>query len=162
MTNNKSRLTVEKMNININIAGQEEGKFRTFYLVVGILGLIYIALTFMTPDLGLTYNYFMWIVLFPVFIEAILYGLGKKRIFADNSPYLRIDDERIEKSKGGIFANPDIDYWKDVKNIDIKLFEIQLTTFDGRNKSVDLANLSDDNLKIVKDYLLTVKRSKGL
>ena len=67
-----------------------------------------------------------------------------------------------EKSKGGLFAKPDISYWADIKSIEIKLFELQLTTADNRLKKVDLTNLTDDNLKIVKEFVTTVKKNKGL
>lgn len=150
------------MNININMAGQEEGKFRKLYLVIGVIGIIYIALSFIIPNLAPGNNYFLWIVFLPGFAEAILYGLGKKRIFADNFPYIRIDEEKIEKSKGGFFAKPDITYWNSVTHIDIKLFEIRLTTLEGRLKTVDLEALTDENLKLVKEFLLTVKKNRGL
>lgn len=150
------------MNIDINLSGQEEGKFRTLYLVLGSLGLVYVTLTFALPDLGLRHYYFAWIVFLPGFIEAILYGLGKKRIFADNFPYLRINEERIEKSKGGLFSKLDINNWTDIKAIEIKLFEIQLTTIDNKLKKVDLTSLTDDNLKIVKEFVTTLKNKRGL
>jgi len=153
---------MEKLNIDINLSGQEEGKFRTLYLVIGTLGLIYVTLTILLPDLGLRHYYFSWIAFLPGFIEAILYGLGKKRMFADNFPYLRINDERIEKSKGGLFAKPNIHHWTDIKQIEIKLFEIQLTTIDNQLEKVDLTNLTDDNLKIVKEFVATVKKNRGL
>ncbi len=153
---------MEKMNIDINLSGQEEGKFRTLYLVLGSLGLVYVTLTFALPDLGLRHYYFAWIVFLPGFIEAILYGLGKKRIFADNFPYLRINEERIEKSKGGLFSKLDINNWTDIKAIEIKLFEIQLTTIDNKLKKVDLTSLTDDNLKIVKEFVTTLKNKRGL
>lgn len=86
----------------------------------------------------------------------------KKRIFADNFPYLRINEERIEKSKGGLFAKPEVSYWADVKLIEIKLFEIQLTTHHNILKKVDLTNLTDDNLKIVKEFVMTIKKNKNL
>ena len=91
------------MNIDINLSGQEEGKYRTFYFVIGTCGLIGITLIFLFPDLGLKHFYFSWIVFLPGVIEAILYGLGKKRMFVDNFPYLRINEERIEKSKRRTF-----------------------------------------------------------
>ncbi len=153
---------MEKMNIDINLSGQEEGKFRKLYLVIGTLGLIYLMLMFLLPDVGLKHYYFSWIVFLPGFIEAILYGLGKKRIFADNFPYLKLNEERIEKSKGGLFAKPDIINWADVQYIEIKLFEIHLTTADNNLKKVDLTDLTDDNLKIVKEFVTTMKKSKRL
>ena len=153
---------MEKMNIDINLAGQEEGKYRKLYLVLGTCGLIWITLTLVFPNFGLRPFYFAWIVFLPGFIEAILYGLGKKRVFADNFPYLKINEDRIEKSKGGLFAKPDISYWTDIKSIDIKLFELQLTTIDNKIKKVDLTNLTDDNLKIVKEFVTTVKKNRGL
>ena len=151
---------MEKMNIDINLSGQETGKFRTFYLVIGIIGLFFLTLYFVLPDMK--FNYFRWVIFIPGFIEAILYGLGKKRIFAEHFPFLKINDERIERSKGGLFAKPETDYWDKVKSIDIRLFEIQLTTIDNRISKVDLTTLTDDNLKIVKDFVLTIKNKRGL
>ncbi len=151
-----------KMNIDINIAGQEEGKLRMFYLVLGLLGTLYIAIMLFLPDLGMNHFYFGWILFLPGFIKAILYGLGKKRTFADNSPYLRINEERLEKSSGGIFSKQHVYYWTDVKALDIKLFEIQLTSKDNKVMTVALNNLTDDNLKIVKEFVTAVKKNKGL
>jgi hypothetical protein len=83
-------------------------------------------------------------------------------MFADNFSYLKINEERIEKSKGGLFARPDINYWADIKTIEIKLSEIQLTTIDNRLNKVELVNLTDDNLKIVKEFVATIKKNRGL
>jgi len=146
------------MNIDINISGQEEGKFKTFYLVLGIVGLIYLTLSFIRPEMKI--NYVLWIVFLPGFVESILYGLGKKRIFADNLPYLRINEDKIETSKGGLFSKPKEFYWSNVKNIDIKLFEIHLTTTDNTQSVIELSNLTDENLKIVKEFVFNIKKEK--
>lgn len=153
---------MDKINIDINLSGQEEGKFRALYLVLGISGIIWMTVTLIFPELGLRQFYFTWIVFLPGFMEAILYGLGKKRMFGDNFPYLRINDERIEKSKGGFFASPEVTYWTEIKSIEIKLFELEITTDKNERKSVDLNSLTDDNLKIVKEYVASLKKSKGL
>lgn len=153
-------LTMEKINIDINLSGQQDGKFRTFYLVIGTVGLMYFALTIILPEL--TFNYFTWIVFLPGLIEAILYGLGKKRIFADHFPYIRINEEKIERSNGGFFAKPEIDYWKNIKSIDVRLFEIHLINTDNKSSKIDLTTLTDDNLKIVKDFVLFIKKKRGL
>lgn len=70
--------------------------------------------------------------------------------------------QKIETSKGGFFAKPDISYWSEVKQIDLKLFEIHLITSDGKHKVVNLTNLTDDNLKMVKEFVATVKKNTGL
>jgi hypothetical protein len=151
---------MEKLNIDINLSGQQEGKFRTFYLVLGSTGLIYFALTLFIPDLN--FNYYAWIAFIPGFIESILYGLGKKRIFTDHFPHLQINDEIIEKSKGGLFAKSEIYHWDKVKSIDVRLFEIHITTTDNIKSNIDLTTLTDENLKIVKDFVLTIKKQRGL
>jgi hypothetical protein len=153
---------MERITIDINLSGQEEGRFRFFYLLVGALGLLYLAITLLLPELELQRYYFYWIVFLPGLIEAILYGLGKKRLFADNFPYLRINEVCLEKSRGGFFAKPDIYYWSTISAIEIKLFELQLTTIDNKVKKIDLTSLTDDNLKIVKEFVTALKRTRKL
>ena len=153
---------MEKMSIDINLSGQEEGKFRTFFFILGTLGLIWVGLTIFFPEWGLGYHYFLWILFLPGFIDAILYGMGKRRLVAGHFPYLRINQERIEESKAGLFAKPTIVYWNDVKFVEIKLFEIHLTNTNGELKKIDLTNLTDDNLRIVKDFVLSIKKTRGL
>lgn len=150
------------MDININLAGQEPKNFRTIYLVLGITGFIVITLTMLLPDFKLKHFYYSWIVFLPGIIEAILYGLGKKRILANHFPYLKINEERIEKSKGGIFAKPEIYDWSNIKSLDIKLFELQLTTTTNQQATIDLTQLTDDNLKIVKEYVTSMKKKMQL
>ncbi len=82
-------------------------------------------------------------------------------MFADNFPYLKINEERIERSKGGVFAKPEIIRWTDVKTIDLKLFEIHLTTLRNESIVVDLTNLTDENLKIVKEFVRTIQQSRS-
>lgn len=150
------------MEIHINIIRQGGEKIRTFYLVIGILGIIYILLSFIVPDFKLSNDYLIWIVFLPGFLEAIVYRLSKNKIFADRLPYLRIDEEMIEFNKG-IFSNrSEINLWANIKSINLKLYEIQLMTTEGIQKAIDLSNLSDSNLKIVKDYILTIKKNRGL
>jgi hypothetical protein len=151
---------MEKMSININLVAQEERKFKTFYLVLGSAGLFFLLFTFIWPVFTFSGSYLMWIAFIPGFIEAILYGLGKKRIFANNVPYLRMNEEQIERSKGGIFARHEIIRWADIKAIDLKLFEIQLTTLDNQSIQVDLTNLTDDNLKAVKEFVRTIQKNR--
>ncbi|MCU0322367.1 MAG: hypothetical protein MUE72_08120 [Chitinophagaceae bacterium] len=151
-----------RINIDINLAAQEESKYRNLYLVLGICGFLWVILTLFIPDLRISFFYFYWIIFLPGFINAILYGLGKKRLFVNNFPYLKINDIKIEKSKGGIFAKPEVSYWADIKSIDIKLFELQLTTKDDKIKNFDLSNLTDDNLKIVREFVSSIKKNNGL
>lgn len=151
---------MEKMSIDINLAVQEERKFKTFYLVLGSCGLAFLVLTFIWPDLPFRSSYLMWIAFLPSMVDAILYGLGRKRMLADNFPYLKINEERIERSKGGVFAKPEIIRWTDVKTIDLKLFEIHLTTLRNESIVVDLTNLTDENLKIVKEFVRTIQQSR--
>jgi hypothetical protein len=67
-----SMLIMEKMNIDINLSGQEENKFRTVYLVLGTTGLVYITLSLVLPELGLDHYYYLWIVFLPGIIESLL------------------------------------------------------------------------------------------
>lgn len=149
-----------KVSIDINLSGQEEGKFRTFFLVLGLLGLAWIATSFIFPEL--TFNFFTWLVFIPSCIQAIVYGLGRREILKDNFPYLRIDEHKIETNTGGFLAKPRITYWDTVKTMEIKLFEIQVTTTDGRVEKIDLDKLTDDNLKIVKEFIRAIKANRQL
>lgn len=150
------------MEIHINIVRQGGEKIRTFYLVIGILGLSYILLSFIVPDFKLSNDYLIWIAFLPGFFEAIVYRLSKKKIVAEHLPYLKVNEEMIEVNKGIFSRKPDINHWANIKSINLKLYEIQLTTTDGIQKTIDLSNLSDTNLKIVKDYILTIKKNRGL
>jgi len=144
------------MVININLSTQEEGKYRMLYLVLGVWGLVFIGIVIFYPNLRQAY--LVWLPLIPSAVQSLLYGLGKKGMFAAHASYLRVNEERIEISKGGLFSRAITHYWKDTKSVDIKLFAIELTHFDGQVTSVNLENLTDDNLKVVKDNVLMIKK----
>ena len=153
---------MEKMNIDISIYGQGERSFRSFYILLGIVGVIYFALLFIFPEWRIKSYYFTWIAFLPGIIEVILYKLGRKKKFADSLPYLRLNAERIEDSNGGPFTKPDVCYWHNVKAIEVTQFEVNLTTTGGTKKKINLISLSDDNRQRVKEFVLTLKRDKGL
>ncbi len=72
---------MEQNSITIPIAEQDAGKMRKFFLVLGIIGLLYIILSsFLLDEIGF-HNYLLWLFFLPSCVEAILYGLGKKRKF---------------------------------------------------------------------------------
>jgi hypothetical protein len=151
---------MEQNSIIIHIAGQDVGNMKKIYLVIGILGILYILLSFLfLNDIGL-HNYLMWLVFLPGFVQAILYGSGKRRLFSNITPYLKIDQHKIENSSGGIFATPQTYMWDAIRNIDIKLFEIVLTTHKGEIHTISLNTLTDENLKRVKEFLIDIKKTK--
>lgn len=152
---------MEQNSITIPIAEQDAGKMRKIFLVLGIIGLLYIILSsFLLDEIGF-HNYLLWLFFLPSCVEAILYGLGKKRLFTTNSPVLKIDQQQIEKSSGGIFVTPHIYKWDTIKNIDIKLFEVLLTTNEGEQHTISLHSLTDENLKAVKDFLVEIKKARN-
>jgi hypothetical protein len=150
------------MNIDINIYSQSNGRYRKLYLIIGILALIYLALSIAMPRLELQTYYAMWIVFVPGIIDSIVYGLGRNQRFADLFPYLRISETRIEKNGGGFLSKSAVYDWVNIKSIDIRLFELRLIDVNDQVILIDLSNLSDDNLALVKEFVSTIKRTRNI
>ncbi len=148
------------MSININLAAQEENKHKKVWLFIGIFLLVWLAVVVIFP--AITFSKWGWLPLLPTCIEAILYGLGKGGLFINNFPYLRIDENQIENFAGGFLSKPNSVQWADATHLDIKLFELIVTTKNQMQVSFDLTGLTDDNLKLVKDVMGSLKKQKGL
>ncbi|MFM8914171.1 MAG: hypothetical protein ACKOE6_14845, partial [Flammeovirgaceae bacterium] len=116
------------VSIDINLVAQEARTRQKTFLVLGILTALWFIVYLIWPDFRPS-PYF-WLPMLPSFVDAILYGLGRKRIMADNFPYLRIDHQKIESFGGGFFAKPKTVYWSQSNKVDIKLFEINVSTLD--------------------------------
>jgi hypothetical protein len=158
------------MTIDINVATQDSGTSKRVSMVLGVLGLILVVslsaliLTgLLSPSTGFVFT-LLWFL--PSSIDHLLKGLGRRpllsAIAAQQASYLKINAERVEQSKGGWLAKPKVTAWQDVKKVDIKLFEIHLTKTDNDIRSIDLHALTDDNLKLVKDYINQIKSSRSL
>jgi hypothetical protein len=148
------------MSIDINLTTQEERKSKKLFLFLGILMFAWISTALFFPYSS--FSRWAWLPLLPNCIEAILYGLGKRGLFINNFPYLRIDDNRIESFGGGFLTKPKSVKWADTIHMEIKLFELIVTTTNEMKVSFDLTGLTDDNLKLVKDILVSLKHQKGL
>lgn len=148
------------MSININLATQEGDKHKKVWLFIGVLLLVWLGINVIFPSI--TLGKWSWLPLLPTCIEAILYGLGKRGIFINNFPYLRIDENRIESFAGGFFSKPKSVQWVDLTHLDVKLFELTVMTSNQMKVNFDLTGLTDDNLKLVKDLIGSLKKQKGL
>lgn len=145
--------------IDINLYGQVSGKLRTHFLILGAAGIIWVAVSVIMFETKRSAAYIGWIAMLPGFLHALFYGLGHYKTVADKLPYLRINREHME-AKPGLFTKPIRYAWSDIKTIDVRLFEIVLTTTDDNTVRVDLSLLTDDNLKRVKQSLQPLVKIK--
>ncbi|MFN5171196.1 MAG: hypothetical protein ACK5DD_16390 [Cyclobacteriaceae bacterium] len=159
------------MVIDINLAAQQSGLSRKWMLVSGIAGafvvLFYIWMLTNSDSLSRSLGPLLvlaWMA--PITLDQILHGLGKPPLIARlkgrRAPYLKINEHRLEQSRGGWFSKPESINWDDVKKIDLKLFEIHLTKSNSETVIIDLNALTDDNLKLVKDFVAQIKSSRSL
>lgn len=138
------------MNIDINITHQEKNTFRKIYQILCLLTIFYVGFSYLVLEVYLHQYLFFWILFILMIVDFIFYVFEKIGLFPNSFAYLRINEEKIEKRNAGFFAKPETIYWVNVQGIDIKLFEIQLTTTSGKHISLDLANLTENNLKNCK------------
>lgn len=154
----KKKLNTD-LHIDINLYGQVSGKYRIHFLILGIVGIVGVGVAFMMFETPRTSAYLSWIAMLPGLLHALICGAGQYKTVADKLPYLRINRERIEM-KPGLFTKPTHYAWSDIKTIDVRLFEIVLTTTDDKTGRIDLSLLTDHNLKRVKDLLLPLVKGK--
>jgi len=150
------------MNIEINLLGQESTFNRKVSLVIGIIGVLYLLASIIFKEVTFRISNFLGIIFLPSFIESILYGLGRKGILKDNFPFLRINDEQLSFNKGGFISKATIILWDNVESIDVKLFELVIKSKDGKSNHIDLNSLTDENLRMVKDFISSIKQAKGI
>lgn len=96
------------------------------------------------------FNWFqsIYILLITIFLFSLGYGKSPLDIFG--KAYIKINDTGVIY-KSSVVRNKIAQYdWSEVKDIKIKLFEVELKMND-KWVSIDLERFTDDNLKSVKE-----------
>jgi len=140
------------MELNINLNNQDyKKKNRRTYIVLSILAfsfsILLVAISINEPFLFERLN-----AVYLFFLSVFLYriGIGKPPFDLIGKAYFKINDSGIIY-KSSIFRSKIVQYyWSEIKDIKIKLFEVELKIND-KWVMIDLEKFSDDNLKSVKD-----------
>lgn len=151
---------VKESEIEINLIGQKQTFPRMLSLILGTVYLLILILVIVIPESTLRFSYILGLLFLPGLMEFIFRNLGKRKIFKDLFPFLRINHEKL--SFNSFMSKAKTLYWDQVGKIDIKLFELIIKSKDGKLTYVDLNILNDENRKIVKEFALTIKEERGI
>jgi hypothetical protein len=105
---------------------------------------------------------FIWFPMLPGFISYVIYWLARKNYLKNYFAHMAINDQKFVKTSGGIFSRQTEVDWNDVREMTIKLFEVNCLMNDGSLIKIDLNGLTDDNLKRVKEVLHQIKEQRKL
>jgi len=151
---------MEKTAIDIQVGVPKDPRFIKVYTITIATVFVLALLTVLFNDEE--YRWFWFMPLVPAATQAALMLFGKQPFLSASLPYLKIDEERIEQHKGGLFNQATVYRWFDISSVDIRLFEIRIKMKSGEQKIIDLNLLADDELKSAKEYVLRIKKERGL
>ncbi len=164
LTNRIPRVENQSNNtIDIVFTKQDEAKTRKLFFVLGLCSLLGLISMVFIPEFrsGVA---FWWFIAFMAIhsLQGILWGLGKGNWWRGSAAFLRINDQEIEFNNGTTIEQKIRLLWQDVKNIEVRLFELAINTSANQSVSIPLSSLTDENRIAVKEFIQQVKNVKGI
>lgn len=149
--------TEDKPEINIDIHQQHivKTKYKKLYFALSIpLTLTYIALLIYDFEWS---SVLMFIVLSINSYQLLMYVFGKDPFNLHGKSYLKFNNQGVIYKP--MRKAPREILWQDVSSITLHLFEVEFHLSNGVTSAINLEDLSDDNLKLVKEWLVERKQS---
>ncbi|RIJ42467.1 hypothetical protein [Pontibacter oryzae] len=151
--------TENKSEINIDIHQQHvvKTKYKKLYFAISVaLILAYIALLIYDFEWS---SVLMFIVLSINNYQLLMYIFGKDPFNLHGKSYLKFNNQGFIYKP--LRKAPREILWQDVSGITLHLFEAEFHLTNGGTSAINLEDLSDDNLKLVKEWLVWKKLEIG-